>query len=199
MKSRRFVQVVAAVSACTLALAVSVGCGSPKADDAVETTPASDTQQTNTQDTTEQQSDPAPADSSTVAADTAVSLGYQVFEGTVHIGSAEDILALQESDLDPAVVGYSGTYAVLVFDQETEVSGMSADGSGERTNAAKVLGVAEYTEYDSFVVEYGDLESWRPYDGQHVKVAAKAEEITFPSDVRLPLGEPTASNATILE
>jgi len=189
MKTGRFTTAVAAVSACAFALAVCVGCGSSTTNDSAETAPAAEEQQTET--TTE--------DTSAIAAETAISLGYQVFEGELHVVSAEELLALQESDIDPAVASGGGTYAVLVFDQETEVSGMSADGSGERTEMAKMLGVAEHTDYDNFVVEYGDLDSWKSFDGQHIMVAAKAEDIMFPSDVRLPINEPTASSATVLK
>ena len=58
--------------------------------------------------------------------------------------------------------------------------------------------IAEYTKYDSFVVEYGDLGVWKPLDGQRVTVAAEARDIMFPSDVRLPIGEPTASVVKVL-
>ena len=133
-----------------------------------------------------------------MTAEAAKAQGYQVFEGTVHVGGVEDIIALQGVDIDPSVVGNGGTYAVLVFDNETEVSGMGADGSGERTKPADILGIAERTDYTSFVVEYGDLDACKALDGQHVAVAAKAQDIVFPSDVRLPIGAPSASAIVIL-
>lgn len=118
--------------------------------------------------------------------------------GTVHVVSAEELMKLQDIDGDPAMFSHGGTYAVLVFDQEIEVAGMSADGSGERTKSAKMLGIAEHTDYDSFVVEYGDLDSWEAYDNQHVTLAVKAQDIMFPSDVRLPVGQPAASAVIVL-
>ena len=116
----------------------------------------------------------------------------------MHVVSAEELVALQGVDIDPAMAGNGGTYAVLVFDQPTDVTGMSGDGSGERTKTANMLGIAEHTEYSSFVVEYGDLELWKSLNGQRVTVAAQASDIMFPSDVRLPIGEPSAKDAKLL-
>ncbi len=130
--------------------------------------------------------------------ETAVAQGYQVFKGTVHVCTAEELVKLQGVDIDPAVAGGGGTYAVLAFDQETQVTGESADGSGQRTQAAKMLGIAEHTDYSSFVVEYGDLSLCKTLDGQHVTLAAKAGDIMFPSDVRLPIGEPQAKEVVVL-
>ena len=124
--------------------------------------------------------------------------GQQVFEGTVHVGTAEDIIKLQGIDIDPAAAGGGGTYAVLAFDSETNVTGQSADGTGERTEPAKMLGIAEFTDYGSFVVEYGDLELCKQLDGQHVTLAASTGSIMFPTDVRLPIGEPSAKEVTFL-
>lgn len=127
-----------------------------------------------------------------MTAEEAVAQGYQVFEGTVRVCTAEELIELQARDIDPAAAGGGGTYAVLVFDEPTDVAGMSADGSGERTESSKMLGIAEYTDYNSFVVEYGDLDLCKSLDGRHVAVAAKAQDIMFPSDVRFPIGEPSA-------
>lgn len=118
--------------------------------------------------------------------------------GTVRTGDAAAIIELQGVDIDPAAAGGGGEYAVLVFDQPTKVNAMSADGSGERSETAKMLGIAEHTDYSSFVVEYGDLDMWKSLDGQHVTIAAKAENMTFPSDVRIPIAEPSASEVKLL-
>lgn len=140
----------------------------------------------------------ASASSQKASGDAATAQGSQTFEGTVHVTSAEELVKLQGSDIDPAMASNGGEYAVVVFDQPTEVTGMSADGSGARTQSSAMIGVAEYTKYDSFVVEYGDLESWRSLDGQHVTISVQAEDIMFPTDVRLPIGEPSANTVTIL-
>ncbi len=128
----------------------------------------------------------------------AVAQGYQVFTGTVRVCTAEELVKLQAIDIDPAVAGGGGTYAVLVFDQPAQVTAESADGSGQRTETAKMLGIAEYTDYTSFVMEYGDLDNCKSLDGQKATVAAKATDMTFPSDVSLPIGEPKAKVSIFL-
>lgn len=121
-----------------------------------------------------------------------------MFDGTVHVCTAEELIELQGIDIDPAAAGGGGTYAVLVFDEPTDVTGMSADGSGERTESSTMLGIAEFTEYESFIVEYGDLDACKALDGQHVTLAAQAEDIMFPSDVRFPIGQPSANTVEFL-
>ena len=133
-----------------------------------------------------------------VAEAEAIAQGYQVFEGTVHVCTAEELIKLQDIDIDPAAAGGGGTYAVLVFDQPTDVTGQLGDGSGETTRTANMLGIAEHTDYDTFVVEYGDLDLCKSLDGKHVKMAAKAQGIMFPSDVRFPIGEPSAKESIVL-
>ena len=130
------------------------------------------------------------ADARRQAIDKAFAEGYQVFEGTLRVLSADDLAAMQ--GVDPRVVsGAEGTYAVLVFDAGIQVSGMGADGSGMRRQGATMLGVAQETKYGSS----GDLGSWQGHDGQHIAVAAMAEDIWFPSDVSMPVGEPRTANA----
>lgn len=124
--------------------------------------------------------------------------GYQVFKGTVRVCTAEELISLQGVSIDPAAAGGGGTYAVLVFDQPTNVIGESADGSGQRVELANMLGIAEHTDYSSFVVEYGDLDLCKSLDGQQVTLAAQATDIMFPSDVRLPIGEPSAKTVVML-
>ena len=137
-----------------------------------------------------------PAAELEAAKNEAQSNGLEVFEGTLRILSADELMELQQAD--PHMPEMDGTFAVLVFDQATDVVGQSGDGSGERTDTATMLGVAEYTEYSNTVVDKGDLESWRAYDGQRIAVAAYPEEVWFPSDVSLPIGEPRTGEATIL-
>ena len=90
--------------------------------------------------------------------------------------------------------GDDGTYAVLTFDAPIQVSGMSGDGSGTRRQGATMLSVASKTKYTTA----GDIDSWRAYDGKHIAVAAKAEDIMFPSDVSMPVGEPRTDKAVML-
>ena len=97
-----------------------------------------------------------------------------MFEGTVRVVDAEQLIKLQDIDIDPAAASGGGTYAVLVFDKATDVTG------------------------ETFVVEYGDLDAYRALDGQHVTLAARAQDIVFPSDVSLPIGQPKASMSELL-
>ena len=117
----------------------------------------------------------------------------------MRVVSAKELVDLQAKNIDPAAAGNGGTYAVLVFDNPTEVTGMSGDGSGKRTERANMLGIAEHTDYSNFVVEYGDLDACKALDGQHVTLASKADDISFPSDVRLPIGEPSAKVIAVLK
>lgn len=138
---------------------------------------------------------PAPpaVDALQQAKDKAFAEGYQVFEGTVRVLSAEDLASFQ--GVDPRVAeGVGGTYAVLVFDASIQVSGMGADGSGMRRQGATMLGMASQTSYGSS----GDIGMWKAHDGEHLVIAAMAEDIVFPSDVSLPVGEPKTSAAKIL-
>jgi hypothetical protein len=112
--------------------------------------------------------------------------------------TAEELIKLQAIDIDPAAASGGGTYAVLVFDQDTDVTGESADGSGQRTESCNMIGIAEYTDYTYFVIEYGDLDACKALDGQKATIAAKAEHIVFPSDVSLPIGQPKAQENVIL-
>ena len=205
-----------ATAACAFALVVAAGCSSggsssnsgsegsstePAATSAVVQGTSADTSaavQGTSADTS------APVQQSVAPVETSASVqggvpeGYQVFEGTVLVATAEELIELQGIDIDPAAAGGGGTYAVLVFDAETAVTGQSADGSGERTEPATMLGIAEYTDYGNFVVEYGDLDVCKQLNGQHVALAASAEKIMFPSDVRFPIGEPSASEVIFL-
>ena len=123
----------------------------------------------------------------------ALAQGYQVFKGTMRVVSAEELINLQGQD-QRAAAGQEGTYAVVVFDSPTDVTGMQADGSGQTTKPAKMIGVATANKYTNF----GDVDACKALDGQQVAVAAKADSVGFPSDVRLPIGEPTAKEIVVL-
>lgn len=126
----------------------------------------------------------------------AIAEGYQVFEGEVRIMSNEELAEYQ--GVDKSMFPTAGTFAVVILNHETTVDGMSGDGSGMRTQNASIIGVAEYSDYESFVIDSGDLDLWRPYEGQTVAIAVRAEDLWFPSDVSLPVGEPRTDDARIL-
>lgn len=128
-----------------------------------------------------------------ITAENAAEQGYQVFDGTVHVGSRDEIVALQANDLDPERY-VEGTYAVLVFDEPTEVTGMNAGSTPNYTRSSHMIGIAERGEF----VNYGDMEACEALNGQHVTIAAKTGSIMFPTDVRLPSNEPTARDIVVL-
>ena len=138
----------------------------------------------------------ASADARKVAVDEALGKGYQIFEGTLRVLSTEDLANLQ--GVDPAMFTGDGMHAVLVFDAPFQVSGMGADGSGARRQGASMLGVAEYSDYGSFVIDKGDVDAWVNFDGKHLVLGAVAEQIWFPSDVSLPVGEPSTQDAIVV-
>ena len=100
--------------------------------------------------------------------------------------------------IDPDMFTANGTYAVLEFDAPFQVSAMSGDGSGMRRQSASMLGVAEYTDYGSFVINEGNIDYWTNLDGKHMTLGAMPEQTWFPSDVSLPVGEPTTQFAIIV-
>lgn len=163
---------------------------SARAKEDSSSTPESSSNASSSSDSSSSASTSTTENTERLTEDEAKAAGFEVFTGTVRVLQAEELLKLQKSDLDPSVAGGGGTYAVLVFDGDTEVVGMGSDGSGERTEQSKMLGIAEYSDYGSFIIEYGDLDLWKSLDGKQASVAARAEDIWFPSDARLPLGEP---------
>ena len=118
----------------------------------------------------------------------------------VHVVDSEELLKLQgNTDIDPKAFADEGTYAVLVLDKPTKVTGMVADGSGPDTREAKILGIGEYSSYgNDVVVEYGDLDQWKQLDGNNVVITAVVDDIWFPTDVSLPIGEPRLNKCTLL-
>lgn len=137
------------------------------------------------------------ADQKAKAIAAAKAQGKQVFEGTIRIMNHAELVGFQGvSDPNP---DYSGTfkyekYAILVFDRTQTVTGMSGDGSGTQTGSAKLLCVgAYYPGVDSV----DTTPEWVPYNGKRVVVAGTAEEVGWPSDTSLPVGEPRGGGEII--
>lgn len=137
------------------------------------------------------------ADQKAKAIAAAKAQGKQVFEGTIRIMNHAELVGFQGvSDPNP---DYSGTfkyekYAILVFDRTQTVTGMSGDGSGTQTGSEKLLCVgAYYPGVDSV----DTTPEWVPYNGKRVVVAGTAEEVGWPSDTSLPLGEPRGGGDVI--
>ena len=137
------------------------------------------------------------ADQKAKAIAAAKAQGKQVFEGTIRILNHAELTGLQGiSDPNP---DYSGNfkyekYAILVLDETQTVTGMSGDGSGMQTGSAKLLCVgAYYPGVDSV----DTTPEWVPYNGKRVVVAGTAEDVGWPSDTSLPLGEPRGGGEII--
>lgn len=137
------------------------------------------------------------ADQKAKAIAAAKAQGKQVFEGTIRILSHAELTGLQGiSDPNP---DYSGNfkyekYAILVLDETQTVTGTSGDGSGMQTDSAKLLCVgAYYPGIDSV----DTTPEWVPYNGKRDVVAGTAEDVGWPSDTSLPLGEPRGGGEII--
>lgn len=137
------------------------------------------------------------ADQKAKAIAAAKAQGKQVFEGTIRIMNHAELVGFQGvSDPNP---DYSGTfkyekYAILVFDGTQTVTGMSGDGTGMQTDSAKLLCVgAYYAGVDSV----DTTPEWVPYNGKRVVVAGTAEDVGWPSDTSLPVGEPRGGGDVI--
>lgn len=199
MKFKKALVATAIMTACMCALIAIAGCSSPsdsssqaKPEEAAptQTAPANDPQAVETPSKADQE-----AAAKQAAIENAKDLGFQVFDGTIHVCTDEELIKLQGKDIDPAAFGQPGTFAVIVFDSPTDVIGMGADGSGERTETANMMGLASSTQYGSS----GDIDTWKALDGKRATVAAQARDIWFPSDVSLPIGEPSTSEAKVIE
>lgn len=68
--------------------------------------------------------------------------------------------------------------AVMKLDSAKTVKAKNGDGSGSRSGTAHYLVLAHGT----------GAGSWTPYNGKHVSVSAPS--LAWPSDTRMPLGEP---------
>ena len=135
-------------------------------------------------------------DSKKAAVNSALNQGYQIFEGTLHVMTTTELANLQ--GIDPDMFTANGKHVVLEFDAPFQVSGMGSDGSGMRRQSASMLGVAEHTDHGSFVVDKGDVDYWLNLDGAHMTLGAMADQIWFPSDVSLPVGEPSTESAVVI-
>ncbi len=204
MRIKGMCKILVLASVCVCSLLLIVGCGGSQASSSASNANSSSassaaSSSSKTAGSTVSSSATAGAAAAKQAQiEKAKQEGYQVFEGTVHVVNAEELVKLQGVNIDPATASGGGTYAVLALDEQVQVTGESGDGSGQRVDSANMLGLAEFTSYSSFVVQYGDLEMWRPLNGQKATVGAKASDISFPSDVRLPLGQPAAKTVILL-
>ncbi len=116
--------------------------------------------------------------------------------GTLAVLTAEEVLEMQGSEMDPSVTGDEpdDLYAILLFD-EPQVLYSHAPGDPDEMM---------YRETDMLLVanngrfEQGDITQWEPYDGKQVTVQVSPYDIWNPSDARLPVGCPRANNVVFI-
>lgn len=107
--------------------------------------------------------------------------------GTVVVRTAQELMGGRELPYGSP----TDEYVVLVLNQPVTVSGMKAGDAVTETVSELSLGPASTNPYASSTPgpSYDDL------DGQSVTVVFKAQNVSFPSDVSLPLGMPIIRNA----
>ena len=121
--------------------------------------------------------------------------GLTVVSGTVHIMTGSELCSFQGYEFeqvfgtgDWANEEAQRVYVVIVFDEETELNCMSADGSGLRTDVATMIAVTKQSK-----------STWEKYDGKTVTVGFRPEETWWPTDVSLPMGQPRTPNVRIID
>ena len=101
-----------------------------------------------------------------------------IFQGTLKYLSYNEVLELQGIE-DPNA-GYADTsekFALLVFDNEIDVTAESGDGTGSYTEKAKMIKLPNFADAAN-------------YNGKEMKV--KITSMFWPSDTSLPLSQPYA-------
>ena len=121
--------------------------------------------------------------------------GLTVVAGTVHIMTGSELCSFQGYEFEQvfgtgewANEEAQRIYVVIVFDEETELNCMSADGSGLRTDVATMIAVTKQSK-----------STWEKYDGKTVTVGFRPEETWWPTDVSLPMGQPRTPNVRIID
>ena len=110
-----------------------------------------------------------------------------VLTGTVRTLSYEEVIALQgQPDPNAPYTDKSRTYRLIILDGETEVTGHSGDGLYTQTG----------TPY-AILIDRADVPS--SYDGQYITFSISPDTLWWPSDTRLPLGQPGTSDIHILD
>lgn len=127
----------------------------------------------------EENADSKPKEESEKPKETGVAVDNKtVFQGTLKYLSYNEVLELQGIE-DPNA-GYADTsekFALLVFDNEIDVTAESGDGTGSYTEKAKMIKLPNFADAAN-------------YNGKEVKV--KITSMFWPSDTSLPLSQPYA-------
>ena len=125
--------------------------------------------------------------------------GRLVITGTLRIVNATELCELQEVPAE-AAEGFGGDasrYALVVFDEPQMLVVMHSGDFGTPYEGEATM-VAVAIDEDNEWGHEGDMSVWEPYDGQTVTVSIDPAETLFPSDVRLPMGQPHTATAEFL-
>lgn len=120
----------------------------------------------------------APATPATQAAPAA-----NTVTGTVRVFTGPELATHQGLDRTPNGEGAESTYAVLVPDAPTSLTGRKSGGQGSEEREIKVVLLGQRTPYSTKPGGF-DLE------GRHVNVSFDSAQCWFPSDASLPVGQP---------
>lgn len=113
------------------------------------------------------------------------------YTGTIRLFDNDDALCAFQGTRNPNPGNRSQKYVVLELDGPTPVTAHNGDGRGSSTREAKLL-LLDTTRYGT----NEDLPAyWSEYKDKHVTVRFN-EMGWFPSDTRLPLGEPSFTSVT---
>lgn len=107
--------------------------------------------------------------------------GNYVLTGTINDYGYDQVVALQgQPDPNAAYSSYikDKTWHIFVLDTPQQLTGHSGDGMGSVTHEARMIVLGD---------------GYTAYNGQHVTISVSQDDLWFPSDTSMPLGEPSAS------
>lgn len=120
------------------------------------------------------------AEKKQAAIDAAKESGLNLYEGTVRVFDSSEALAEFQGQPNPNL-GYDRTYTVLVLSSSQSLMARSSGDAGAmRTHTASMIAIDP---------------AFSKYEGQTIMIGIDPEQTWWPSDTRLPLGEPSADYA----
>ena len=203
-------KLVAIALACMLSVVCIAGCGSSNTTSsdndpevAVVEEPSTPGPEPEEEPAEAPEVDPTPeseADSHEVLISEAEAEGRIVITGTLRIMTATELCELYDELPDGFAENFGGDesrYAIVVFDEPQMLAVMHSGDYGTPYEGEASMVAVAIDENNEWGHE-GDMSLWEPYDGQVVTVSIDPNEAMFPSDVRLPLGDPHTSTAELL-
>ena len=111
--------------------------------------------------------------------------GRIVLSGTIDVYSYAEMLKLQgKADPNAGYTDTTKTYHLVVLDSPQTLSLVSGDGVGHSEHEAKMILLGDSVTND--------------YDGKHIEFSIDPEASWWPSDTRLPVGEPSTDDIVII-